>query len=114
MRIRGRGWCAVRNLHARDDHGRAATRQEAVLGYNPRGACGQSLPVHWLRGHLPSHTERMRTAVSPLQLSQPGSLGEALRMLRDEDHAIPLAGCTDLYVSLNFGTLEGTRFVNIW
>lgn len=35
-------------------------------------------------------------------------------MLREEDHAIPLAGCTDLYVSLNFGTLEGTRFVNIW
>jgi CO/xanthine dehydrogenase FAD-binding subunit len=25
-----------------------------------------------------------------------------------------MAGCTDLYVSLNFGTLKDTRFVNLW
>jgi len=35
-------------------------------------------------------------------------------MLRDEAPLTPLAGCTDLYVSLNFGTLKDTRFLNLW
>jgi CO/xanthine dehydrogenase FAD-binding subunit len=35
-------------------------------------------------------------------------------MLRDEGPLVPLAGCTDLYVSLNFGTLRPARFVNLW
>jgi CO/xanthine dehydrogenase FAD-binding subunit len=35
-------------------------------------------------------------------------------MLRDEGPLVPMAGCTDLYVSLNFGTLKDTRFLNIW
>lgn len=35
-------------------------------------------------------------------------------MLRDEEGVVPLAGATDLYVSLNFGTLESRRFVNLW
>jgi len=38
-------------------------------------------------------------------------------MLRDEGPPgtlTPLAGCTDLYVSLNFGTLAETRFLNLW
>ena len=35
-------------------------------------------------------------------------------MLRDEGPLTPLAGCTDLYVSLNFGTLNETRFLNLW
>ena len=35
-------------------------------------------------------------------------------MLRDEGPLTPLAGCTDLYVSLNFGTLQETRFLNLW
>jgi len=35
-------------------------------------------------------------------------------MLRDEAGAVPLAGATDLYVELNFGTLEPRRFVNLW
>jgi xanthine dehydrogenase small subunit len=47
-------------------------------------------------------------------LFEPRSLGEALRMLRDEGPLVPLAGCTDLYVSLNFGTLKETRFLNLW
>src|SRR5881396_737282 len=33
-------------------------------------------------------------------------------MLRDEGPLTPMAGCTDLYVSLNFGTLRETRFLN--
>jgi xanthine dehydrogenase small subunit len=56
----------------------------------------------------------MRTAVSTLQLREPRSLAEALRMMRDEGNLIPLAGATDLYVSLNFGTLPGTQFIDLW
>jgi CO/xanthine dehydrogenase FAD-binding subunit len=48
------------------------------------------------------------------QLLDPRSLGDALAMLRDEESVMPLAGCTDVYVSLNFGTLKPTRFMNLW
>ncbi|CAN5882226.1 xanthine dehydrogenase family protein subunit M [soil metagenome] len=56
----------------------------------------------------------MRTPVSRLELLAPRSLEEALRMLRDEGPLLPLAGCTDLYVLLNFGTLPATSFLNLW
>ena len=56
----------------------------------------------------------MRTAISSVELLTPRTVGDALRMLRDEEGAVPLAGATDLYVSLNFGTLEPRRFVNLW
>src|SRR6266511_3967264 len=56
----------------------------------------------------------MRTAISPLQLLEPRSLAEALRMLRDEGGLVPLAGCTDVYVNLNFGILPQKRFLNLW
>ena len=35
-------------------------------------------------------------------------------MLRDDGPLVPMAGCTDLYVSLNFGTLKDQRFLNLW
>jgi CO/xanthine dehydrogenase FAD-binding subunit len=35
-------------------------------------------------------------------------------MLRDDPALVPLAGCTDLYVALNFGTLRDTRFLDLW
>jgi len=35
-------------------------------------------------------------------------------MLRDEGPLTPLAGATDLYVAVNFGTLDSTRFLNLW
>jgi CO/xanthine dehydrogenase FAD-binding subunit len=47
-------------------------------------------------------------------LLEPRSLRDALAMLRDEGPLTPLAGCTDLYVALNFGTLAETRFLNLW
>ena len=47
-------------------------------------------------------------------LLEPRSIREALRMLHDEGPLVPLAGCTDLYVALNFGTLKATRFMNLW
>jgi xanthine dehydrogenase small subunit len=56
----------------------------------------------------------VRTAVSPLVLLQPRSVRDALRMLRDDGPLTPLAGCTDLYVGLNFGTLGDRRFINLW
>jgi len=56
----------------------------------------------------------MRTAISRLELFQPRSVQDALRMLRNEAPLTPLAGATDLYVALNFGTLESTRFLNLW
>jgi xanthine dehydrogenase small subunit len=56
----------------------------------------------------------MLGSISNRSLLQPKSLADALKMLRDEGPLVPIAGCTDLYVSLNFGTLEETRFLNLW
>src|SRR5580765_5401234 len=52
--------------------------------------------------------------ISNRTLLQPRSLADALKMLRDEGPVVPMAGCTDLYVSLNFGTLKETRFLDLW
>lgn len=56
----------------------------------------------------------MQSIISNRSLLQPRSLADALKMLRDEGPLTPLAGCTDLYVGLNFGTLKDRRFVNLW
>lgn len=56
----------------------------------------------------------MPGSISTRTLLQPASLADALKMLRDEGPLVPMAGCTDLYVSLNFGTLKETRFLNLW
>jgi len=56
----------------------------------------------------------MRTALSSLTLLEPRSLADALRMLRDEGPLVPVAGGTDIYVSLNFGTMAEKRFINLW
>jgi CO/xanthine dehydrogenase FAD-binding subunit len=56
----------------------------------------------------------MAGSISHRSLLQPKSLADALSMLRDEGPLVPMAGCTDLYVSLNFGSLKDTRFLNLW
>lgn len=56
----------------------------------------------------------MRTPLSELTLLRPRSLREALRLLRDDARLVPLAGCTDVYVGLNAGTLAERRFLDIW
>src|SRR5258705_7882433 len=56
----------------------------------------------------------MQSTISNRSLLQPRSLADALKMLRDEGPLTPLAGCTDLYVNLNFGTLKDQRFLNLW
>jgi CO/xanthine dehydrogenase FAD-binding subunit len=55
----------------------------------------------------------MATALSRLALLQPRTLGEALRVLRDEGPLVPLAGCTDVYVGLHFGSAFGPRFLDL-
>jgi CO/xanthine dehydrogenase FAD-binding subunit len=45
---------------------------------------------------------------------RPRSLAEALVMLRDEGPLVPLAGCTDVYVNLQFGTVAERRFIDVW
>ncbi len=40
-------------------------------------------------------------------------MNDALVMLRDERRT-PIAGATDLYVALNFGTLAPRKFVDLW
>ena len=56
----------------------------------------------------------MLGTIANRQLLSPGSLRDALRMLDAEGPLVPMAGCTDLYVALNFGTLHGTKFLNLW
>jgi CO/xanthine dehydrogenase FAD-binding subunit len=59
----------------------------------------------------------MRTAITPIELVRPRSLKHALQLLREtgsECGLVPLAGCTDLFVSLNFGTLVNKRFLDLW
>jgi xanthine dehydrogenase small subunit len=56
----------------------------------------------------------VRTAIGRLELIEPRSLSHALRLLRDEGPLVPLAGCTDVFVALNFGAPPGSRFLNLW
>jgi len=56
----------------------------------------------------------MPSPLSARSLLRPTSLADALKMLRDEGPLTPLAGCTDLFVALNFGTLKDQRFLDLW
>lgn len=56
----------------------------------------------------------MRTAAASLDLVRPTSLEQALRSMADDPSLIPIAGCTDVFVGLNAGTLSGTRFLDLW
>jgi CO/xanthine dehydrogenase FAD-binding subunit len=35
-------------------------------------------------------------------------------MMSNEQPLVPLAGCTDVYVNLNFGTLPAKKFIDLW
>lgn len=56
----------------------------------------------------------MRTAVDTLQLERARTITQALKLLRDESSLVPIAGCTDVYVGLNFGTQPPARFMDLW
>ena len=55
----------------------------------------------------------MRTPLSELDLRRATSLDDALGILRD-DQRTPVAGATDVYVALNFGTFAPRKFLDIW
>jgi xanthine dehydrogenase small subunit len=55
----------------------------------------------------------MRTATTTLELMEPKTLATALKMMRAEAPLTPIAGCTDVYVLLNFGTLGARRFLDL-
>ena len=55
----------------------------------------------------------MKTAVSTLEMRKATSVAEALDILGSETR-MPIAGATDVYVGLNFGTLSQTRYLDIW
>ena len=56
----------------------------------------------------------MPTPVSTLTLQRPRSLKAALAMLADDPTLTPIAGCTDVFVGLHFGTLDQRRFIDLW
>src|SRR5919108_3570979 len=56
----------------------------------------------------------MRTAAASLDLVRPRSVDDALRLMSDDPSLVPLAGCTDVFVGLNAGTLPATRFLDLW
>jgi CO/xanthine dehydrogenase FAD-binding subunit len=47
-------------------------------------------------------------------LRRPKTLRQALVMLADEPGLTPIAGCTDVYVGLHFGTVKEQRFIDLW
>jgi xanthine dehydrogenase small subunit len=55
----------------------------------------------------------MRIAISELDMRLASSVDEALTILREEQRT-PIAGATDVYVALNFGTLTPRHFLDIW
>jgi len=52
--------------------------------------------------------------VDTLSLERPRSLNVALSLLASDATLTPIAGCTDVYVGLHFGTLEQQRFIDLW
>jgi xanthine dehydrogenase small subunit len=56
----------------------------------------------------------MKTGLTGLEMLRPRSLDEALGLLRTAGPVMPLAGCTDVYVTLNFGTQPARRFLDLW
>jgi xanthine dehydrogenase small subunit len=56
----------------------------------------------------------MKTVLSTLELVEPRSLADALRLLADRQPLVPLAGCTDLFVSLNAGMPPASRYLDLW
>jgi len=56
----------------------------------------------------------VRSPLSAYTLRRARSLTDALKVLRDAPETVPIAGCTDVYVSLEFGSPPGTRYLDLW
>jgi xanthine dehydrogenase small subunit len=57
----------------------------------------------------------MRTALSHFELERPVRLKDALLILHHEAPVTPIAGCTDVYVNLQFGgnNVRGARYLSL-
>jgi xanthine dehydrogenase small subunit len=49
-----------------------------------------------------------------MSLVRPRSLKAALSLLSSDPTLMPIAGCTDVYVGLHFGTMAQKRFIDLW
>jgi CO/xanthine dehydrogenase FAD-binding subunit len=49
-----------------------------------------------------------------LTLERPRSLKAALSMMASDPSLTPIAGCTDVYVGLHFGTMRQRKFIDLW
>src|SRR5215203_5540800 len=49
-----------------------------------------------------------------MSLVRPRSLTAALSLLTSDPTLTPIAGCTDVYVGLHFGTMPHKRFIDLW
>ena len=56
----------------------------------------------------------MPVRVDTLTLERPRSLKAALSLLAGDPSLTPIAGCTDVYVSFQFGTARQQRFIDLW
>ena len=56
----------------------------------------------------------MPARVDRLTLERPRSLKAALSLLAGDPRLTPIAGCTDVYVGLHFGTVKEQRFIDLW
>jgi len=59
----------------------------------------------------------MRAALSTLEVARPRDLAHALKLLHaslGDGRLVPLAGGTDLFVTLNSGVVSGRRFLDLW
>jgi xanthine dehydrogenase small subunit len=56
----------------------------------------------------------MTLPLASLSLRRPATLRDALHMMRDEAPLTPLAGCTDVFVNLHFGTAAERRYIDLW
>lgn len=56
----------------------------------------------------------MKIATTTLELREPRSVDEALVMMNEDAPLTPVAGCTDVFVTLNFGQQPARRFINLW
>jgi len=55
----------------------------------------------------------LRTATAPFTLRRARTLDAALKILREEPGTVPIAGCTDVYVALEFGGVPGSRYLDL-